>query len=505
MNLPSTIPPEADPDIVPPHAAALAESLRAFSYDLPTAIADLVDNSITAQAKKIWVDFHWDGQNSVVMVTDDGNGMSEKVLISAMRPGSQNPLEKRHPKDLGRFGLGLKTASFSQCRRVTVRSKTSPGDVSTRCWDLDYIKEINEWKLQRIADPAAEVYLKRLGESSKGTSVLWQNLDRLGVAGQRADHERGQRNFLQLADAVRNHLAMVFHQLMTGRGKAVIFINDRAVEPWDPFLSEEPATQILPTSRLQLRNAIVEVQPFILPHHSRISSQMHDAAAGPHGWSAQQGFYVYRNRRLLVAGDWLGLGWAKEDHYKLARIRIELPNELDQDWGIDVTKSRARPPMELRDELQKIGRNTREKAKRIYSHRGASLAAAADQDRVLMWKHLASHDRTFHRLNREHPLLVQALEKSTDRPALNALLRLIEETVPLPLISINNSDQPTGMPTPFEGVPDSEIRAVMKEAFEAMIISGYKPRDAAERMRTMWPFELFPALLQSLIERQNSI
>lgn len=496
--------PEEDPDVVPPHAASLAEALRAFSYDLPTAIADLVDNSISAKAKNIWVDFYWDGSDSVIVITDDGEGMSEDKLVAAMRPGSQSPLEKRQPHDLGRFGLGLKTASFSQCRRVTVRSKPSPRKNATRCWDLDYLMEVGIWKLQRIADAKAEIYLKRFGSLRHGTAIVWQKLDRLVSSKQSVDNARAQQVFLQRAEAVRQHLAMVFHQLMSGKNGVKLLINDREVDPWDPFLVNEAATQILQKTRLQMNGVEMEVEPFILPHHSKISKKKHDAAAGPHGWNAHQGFYVYRNRRLLVAGEWLGLGWAKEEHYKLARIRIELPNDLDHDWGIDVTKSRARPPVELKEELRSIGNHARGKAKRVYSYRGAKLTIQADAERVLLWESLAKHDKVFYQINREHPLLKQVLAKSSDKPALNALLRLIEETVPFPHIAINNSENPNAAPGPFERVPDGQIREVMEEAFESLVVTGYSPGEAANRLRTIWPFELFPALLQSLVEQKSA-
>jgi hypothetical protein len=496
--------PEEDPDIVPPHAASLAEALRAFSYELPTAIADLVDNSISARAKNIWIDFQWDGADSVILITDDGDGMSEEKLVAAMRPGSQSPLDKREPDDLGRFGLGLKTASFSQCRRVTVRSKTSPRKNATRCWDLDFIVEVNAWKLLRVADKTAEVHLKRLAGLRCGTAVVWQKPDRLVAAKQTADNERAQQVFLQRAEGVRQHLAMVFHQLMSGKSGVKILLNDHEVQPWDPFLANEHATQILPKSRLLLHGAEVEVEPFVLPHHSKLSNSKHAAAAGPHGWNAHQGFYVYRNRRLLVAGEWLGFGWAKEEHYKLARIRIELPNELDHAWGIDVTKSRARPPVELRDELKRIGDITRGKARLVYSHRGANLTPKADEERVLLWEPMAKHDKTFYRLNREHPLLKQALSKSSDRKAFHALLHLIEETIPFPHIAINNSEKPNSAPGPFEHAPEAKVREVMEEAFESLVASGYGPQEAADRLRTIWPFELFPALLQSLVESQTS-
>jgi hypothetical protein len=298
---------------------------------------------------------------------------------------------------------------------------------------------------------------------------------------------------------------MVFHQLMTGRDAVTIFLNDRKLEPWDPFLASEAATQALPESKLKLRGATVHVQPFILPHHSKVSKSKHAAAAGPNGWNAHQGFFVYRNRRLLVAGEWLGLGWAKEEHYKLARIRVEIPNDLDHEWGIDVTKSRARPPAALRDDLRRIAERCRSEAKRVYSHRGTKLSPKSDQERVLLWEPLAKHDRTFYRLNRRHPLMEQALAKCSDRSGLKALFRLIEETIPFPHISISSSENPNAMPGPFERARESEVREVMKEAFDSLVSSGYGRKEAAERLRTIWPFELFPAVLQSLVEQSPPV
>lgn len=489
-------------DIAAPHAASLVESLRAFSYELPTALADLVDNSITAGAKNVWLDFHWDGENSVIAVTDDGAGMTEEQLVAAMRPGSQNPLKPRAPNDLGRFGLGLKTASFSQCRRVTVRSIVRSGKPSTRCWNLDHIARVNEWQLLRAGDAAAEPHFSRLAELARGTAVVWQNIDRL-VAGQRTESEREQQLFLHRADAVRRHLAMVFHQLMAGKQGVKLHLNERPVEAWDPFLADEAATQILPVTPLTLHGAIVEVQPFVLPHHSKLAKPKHESAAGPRGWNAHQGFYVYRNRRLLVPGDWLGFGWAKEEHYKLARIRVEVPNALDHDWAIDVTKSRALPPPALRDDLRRIGERTRSDAKRVYSHRGAKLTPKADADRVLLWEPTAKHDKMFYRLNRQHPLLKQSLDANSNRSAFNALLRLIEETVPFPHIAIENSEKPNSLPGPFEHTAESQIREVMEQAFNSLVASGYGPKEAVNRLRTIWPFELFPALLQSLSESHS--
>lgn len=490
-------------DIIAPYAACLVESLRAFGYELPTAIADLVDNSITAGAKHLWVNFHWDGANSAITVTDDGEGMSVGQLVAAMRPGSQNPLQERAAHDLGRFGLGLKTASFSQCRRVTVRSKQSGDKHATRCWDLDHIARVNDWQLLHSGDSAAEPFFQRLRKLSHGTTVLWQNLDRL-VAGHSTNTDKHQAYFLLRVDGVCRHLGMVFHRLMTGRKSIKLLINDHPIEAWDPFLEGEPATQTLPATNLKICNAIVEVQPFVLPHHSKLSKAAHVMGSGVRGWNAHQGFYVYRNRRLLVPGDWFGFGWAKEEHYKLARIRVDIPNSLDHEWEIDVTKSRATPPTSLRDELRRIGERARVDAKRVYTFRGARLTPKADSARILLWEPVAKHDKTFYRLNRQHPLLQQAMASANNHLAINALLRLIEETVPLPHITIANNETPNSLQGPFEQTPDSQIREVMQQTFLWYVDSGYTPKDAVGKLRSIWPFELFPAILETLAERSSN-
>ncbi|MEZ4294643.1 MAG: ATP-binding protein [Polyangiaceae bacterium] len=486
----------AEQEVVPPRADCLVESLRAFSYELPTAIADLVDNSVSAGARRVWVDFYWDGAESCIAVTDDGRGMTEAQLVDAMRLGSTSPLAPRKPRDLGRFGLGLKTASFSQCRRLTVRSKQRSGKPATWRWDLDQIVRTNEWVLLRDGDDAAR-HFQRLEELGSGTAIVWQNLDRL-VGGDRTGDDRAQARFLTRADRVREHLAMIFHDLMRGRESVRLFINDSLITPWDPYLQDEPATQVLPITRLDFRGSLVSVHPFVLPHHSKISAQILNAAAGPHGWNAHQGFFVYREGRLLVPGDWLGLGWAREEHYKLARIRLDIPNTLDLDWAIDVTKSRASPPAALREQLRGIAERTRAAAKRVYTFRGAKLTPAADADRVFLWEPVAKHDKIRYRLNREHPLLKQALSKGRDRASLSALLSLIEETVPVSHITIQSAENPGSMRDPFEGIADSQVREVMSQVFRALVSSGWAEDEARDRIRTLWPFELFPALLETI-------
>jgi hypothetical protein len=494
---------DEDRDLVEPNAAAIVESLRAFGYDLATALADLADNSLFHKSRHITIHFHWAGQNSAIALADDGAGMDELTLINAMRVGSRNPREVREPGDLGRFGLGLKTASFSQCRRVTVFTRRKGGNTLVRCWDLDHIAETNSWKLLRTPSPLAGRLAEKVGYSTKGTVVVWEKLDRL-TAGTATENDADEDAFLKRAELVEEYFAAVFHRMMTGKNGVAFSLNRKPIKPWDPFLAHEAATLPLPVDVLRFQGHTIEVEPFVLPHLSKLDKEAHHRAAGPRGWNAHQGFYIYRNRRLLVLGDWLGLkGWRQEEHYKLARIRVDLPNALDHEWEIDVTKSRARPPEKLRRELVRIGERTRMLAKRIYSHRGALLVPVEGQQRVFLWDQLVKHNRISYRINREHPLVKQVRALCPDAPKLGALLRLIEETVPIPLITITDREKPDQTIGPFEAAKDSEILEVIRQVVSSLRSTGMSWTDSMLRLAHLEPFSRFPHLLQAIREEDE--
>ena len=139
-----------------PKPEAMINSLRAFGYDLSMAIADLVDNSIFAKAKNIAIDYDWNDGVPWIRISDDGLGMTEARLKEAMRLGSQSPLEERAKGDLGRFGLGLKTASFSQCKMLTVCTRTAKSGSAIRCWDLDHVRVSRKWELRKIEPKHAD-------------------------------------------------------------------------------------------------------------------------------------------------------------------------------------------------------------------------------------------------------------------------------------------------------------------------------------------------------------
>jgi hypothetical protein len=492
-------------EIAAPNPAALIESLRAFGYDLCTAISDLIDNSIAAASSNIWIDANWSGSRTTICVTDDGHGMDRETLLDAMRPGSKSPREVREAADLGRFGLGLKTASFSQARKTTVRSKTRRNEVSQFCWDLDYVTECGEWRVLTQSNAGVDELLNRLLQLPSGTSVLWESLDRL-VAGDDKDDLKAQDLFLARLEELRSHIAMVFHRFLRGRQSLRIHINDRPIQPWDPFLENHQATQRQPQEVLEVAGVQVLVTPFVLPHHSKLTPVEHSGAGGPRGWNSHQGYYIYRNRRLLVSGDWLGLGFQKEEHYKLARIQIDIPNSLDEEWDIDVRKARANPPKAIRSDLKRIAKLVRQAASEIYRHRGKLIARKSSSSDMFMWLHKRKHGKQFYKINREHPLVVDALDpQSNGKKSVQVLLRCLEETVPIPLIVINQAEDPDTQSIPFEGAPAKEVLTVMEQLLESLLRSGLPLKSALDRLSVMEPFDRYPELVAVLRENlENS-
>ena len=486
-------------EITVPGASALVEALRAFGYSLETAIADLIDNSVTAKASSVWVEFNWDGRKSSITIRDDGAGMTEKELVEAMRPGTRSPLEERDPHDLGRFGLGLKTSSFSQCRRLTVSSRVRNSSEAMRCWDLDYIRNTGEWRLIAESTIKNSPEFRTAKLQQNGTIIIWQKLDRV-VGDSEADDDKAYRRFLESIDHVRAHLGMVFHRYLEKQNGLKIWINERPVESWDAFLKNEIATQRLPPEKLScLNDKTVTVVPYILPHRSKLSLEAHRQAAGPGGWNAQQGIYVYRNERLLVAGGWLGLGFQKEEHYKLARIQIDLPNTLDAYWQIDVKKSRARPPGVLRPDLRRIAKLTRDRAVNIYRHRGKVAARKNSHGQVFLWEQKKRRGKIFYSINRSHPAIQKLLKVADD--VANDALKMIEETVPSAHIMITASEQPDEMATPFEDCSYAEFEKMISSLYYSFISSGCSPDECLERISSIEPFNYHPEYIGSFRDK----
>lgn len=485
----------------PPRAMAMLESLRGLGYSTAAALADIVDNSISAGAGEVCVDFQWDGPDSRVLILDDGRGMSDPELEGAMRLGDKNPLAMREAHDLGRFGMGLKTASLSQCRRLTVAS-VKGGERSCLRWDLDELAADphSDWLLFEGPAEGSERRLASLDGKAAGTLVLWEKLDRIVTAGYTSD------NFGDLIDNVESHLAMVFHRLLQGpRARIKLLVNNRPVAPWDPFMMGHPAKPwSSPVAHQRTDSGLVLAQCHVLPHRDKLTGDEFEENAGPAGWTAQQGFYVYRNERLLVAGGWLGLGnsraWNREEAHRLARIRLDIPNTADAEWKIDVRKSTARPPVSLRPWLMALAENTRDRARRVFAFRGSPAAGSGNQPIEQAWRVDRLKAGIRYRIDDSHPSVAGVLARAGDlQPLVKAMLRVIEETVPVQRIWLDTAENKETPRTGFEGEPPAAVIEVATVLFKDLIErKGLSEAEARKSLLRTEPFQKYPSLVAQL-------
>lgn len=404
-----------------PSAASLTASMRDLGYSLETAIADLIDNSISAGATRIEIFCDLVRAHPTLAIIDNGRGMNHDEILVAMRHGAVNPNCQRAPSDLGRFGLGLKTASFSQCRRLTVVSSQE----GARCgaeWDLDRIKQQDDWIVALLdqSEATEQPFVEHLGDN--GTVVIWRVLDRLFE--DESGHARDEIVNEKL-DLVGKHLSLVFHRFMTGevkgRGKIAISVNGHAIEPFDPFCRKNSATQMLPEEIVRIGESAVHMQPYILPHHSRLSAREYDFYQNRSDFISNQGAYIYRSGRLMAWGDWFRLV-PKGEATKLARVQIDFPNSLDEAWTIDIRKSRARPPHAVRERLRQVIDHICGRSTTVHRGRGQRLF---EEVRAPLWERYADQGCIRYALNSDHPL-VQKLESRLDDDGLRTLKVLIE-------------------------------------------------------------------------------
>jgi hypothetical protein len=382
----------------------------------------------------------------------------------------------------------------------TVTSRRNEGRSATRRWDLDYVNETQEWRLLTDGTETAGSLGERLASLQSGTLVLWERLDRIVEPGTPASSHSAQAAFLEKVARIEEHLAMVFHDYMVGRGRVQIHVNGNRLSPWDPYLSDHSATQVLAEEALHIFGDAISVVPFVLPHKSRLSQEEHNVAAGPKGWNAQQGFYIYRNRRMLVGGSWLNF-FRQEEHYKLARIRIDIPNSMDAEWDIDVRKARARPPDSIMHDLKRIARLTRERASEVYRYRGEIERRRPGPVLSGIWTSVRRQDSLRYCLDRTHPLVQQVIESAGTPRDVEVLFRLIEETVPIQQIWIDAAEQPDGHAAPFQGASEAEVAELLGVMFTAMLEHGYRIPEALDHLAAMEPFRSYPGLVADLRER----
>lgn len=330
--------------LLPPDPERVMEGLRDTGYNFNTALADIIDNSISADATKIDIQINLDPTGELtVYIADNGTGMDEAGLQNAMRYGSK---QRDDPSSLGKFGLGLKTGSTAFCRCLSVLSRGT-GDATVRKvqWDLDYIAQTNAWNLKRPAPTVDEIdLLDATADGKSGTLVVWEKIDRLLKT---YKNKSSQKTALKkiIAD-LQFHISMVFQRFLDTNDERArnvsISLNGTAVTAWDPFCLGENDTEKLADELVDVelpdgREATFAVRAYMLPRRENFSTaQARDDAKISND---MQGFYVYRENRLIHSNDWLGM-FTREPHFSLLRVEFSFDHNLDDVFNVDIKKSR---------------------------------------------------------------------------------------------------------------------------------------------------------------------
>ena len=372
-----------------PDAARLIFGLRDTGYNFPMAVADIVDNSIAANASNIYVDVLLTNEGrKFVYFADDGDGMNFAMLKDAMRYGAK---QRENLASLGKFGLGLKTASSSVCLKFSLISrtdKTSP--LRKLSWDLEHVKENDVWEMleEDITAEESSRFSDYCGD--KGTLLVWSKCDRLlkksysepGGAQEKSAIKRLSNNLI-------DHLALVYYRFLDSSDKRAnnvnIFVNDILVKAWNPFFPEK-SDQVLSKERQKIVCVLqtgeeqeAGIKAWILPHKNDLTEEDRDKAKIS---NKGQGFYVFRENRLIHSGDWLGIhSWGSlEPHMSLLRIEFDFNYLLDEAFMVDVKKSRILLDPELEDYVQKVLTPIRREADQRYRNKTKTAAATTDVD-----------------------------------------------------------------------------------------------------------------------------
>jgi Histidine kinase-, DNA gyrase B-, and HSP90-like ATPase len=440
---------------------ALLDSMRSIGYTVESAVADVIDNSVTADAGNVDVLFSSSGLFEIAVV-DDGSGMSRDTAVTAMRLGATSPMVQRRPEDLGRFGLGLKTASLSQCRTLTVASRRQ-GETTVLRWSLDHVLSTGDWSLLEldVEEACGLLGWNEFSELDSGTLVHWGDLDQLTKSA-----GPSQEDLDRVAVLVKDHIGLVFHLFNSGDGaRRINFrLNGGAIPAIDPFFSNSVKTQQTDWEPIDIEGERVRLKAYTLPYLNRLSAADRARALRLGGLRETQGFYVYRASRLVIWGTWFRVA-PRSEMAKLTRVRVDIPNALDHLWALDVKKSTAAPPPQVRRRLSELAKTMMLPSRKVQEFRGRKVNQPAKVD--LMWDLRLNGDEFTYEINVEHPSLQAFVHQLTEeqRHQFELVLEDIESTFPV----VDAHNRMSG-----DKIPESEHSDddVIQRARESWLLMG---------------------------------
>ena len=464
-------------------------SARSFgNYDLAAALADLIDNSIAAKATTISLDCDFNDGSPIVRIVDNGQGMNADELVDAMRPASRDPREVRATDDLGRFGWGMKSASFSQCMELTVVSRQADVFSGAR-WDLE---NLGNWNMQILDDYECKSLAEDDLKSNNGTLLIWTKCDRLSEG-----ETISSKNFNELISNTKDSLALTFHRFIAGSNGArliKITLNGLKIESFDPFFAGHVATQILDEDYPIRGDAPVIIRPYILPHFGKLPSAEQQRLEGREGMVRNQGFYVYRNNRLIIYGTWFRL-IRHGELGQLFRISVDIPNSLDSEWKITLDKSDAQLPAALRDRLREVVKKLKVRASAPYRRKPIRTNSI---DKVNIWERMVSGGANTYRINRNHPFVEVIFEDTETSNKAESLIGLIEQSLPITSLGGDLSSRPNDLVSTDTNATD--FRNFVEHALPGLFaLVGGNADELLKHLKTTEPFKSNSSIVKEII------
>ena len=484
-----------------PTADILMISMRAMGYSFESAIADIIDNSISASARNIFLKFPIDPMDCYIAICDDGYGMSKEELFDAMKYGSEQKRGQRAADDLGRFGLGLKAASLSQCRKLTVASKKD-GEISAYIWDLDVIEDKKDWYMIECSsyDISGIKQISWLDNVDSGTIVVWENFDLIEKS---SGNVYSELNKYQ--ESTADYLSLIFHRYLnkTGANKTSMKVNNYELKGFDPFLESHPKTNVrrrieIPVEDSEGIERMVSVQPFVLPFQKDLSAEDKKLSGGLENYRSKQGFYVYRNERLIVWGTWFGRH--RDELTKYARIRVDIPNTLDDIWGIDIKKQNAKIPAVIKNRLTRAVDEAMDIAVKAQKFRGR--VDKTDDKIDYIWLPIKTREEQHsYLINRESKIFDLIRDRVDDETwaRIDMVLEEIESSLPYQQIYIDKSQNKIDDTIDDERIAEIEAKARMLVNM-ALSMGGNSKSVVINNLFNSEPFNNYPQLKDKLME-----
>jgi len=448
---------------VTPNPEHLIKSIAEQGYSLETALADLIDNSISANANRIEIITKTTEEPFTLFLADNGNGMNLKDLKKSMEFPSNSIEENRDENDLGRFGLGMKTASFSQTRKFTVISREKgTRKFAGRTWDVNYLKKCDKWRLLLNDDDEinniisiykrhSKDHLNQFDNFEANTIIVWEGLYKFEDFLEESVRKDAVNR--QITEVTNDHLSLVFHRFMERKANPVkIRINNRILSPFNPFPTQEPDFRSIEYRQRRFGKDNIKIEGFVLPARSIEESQGFASiwTTRSRGLMDMEGIYVYRSNRIILFGGWNGL-IRKASRLQLARLRVEVGNGVDNLLHLNVAKSQISIPHDLKEAFESYVEELKEEAIKEYYNRGIKRSSDKKDCAITqLFERIPSNRGILLEINKDFPVLKELYDElsKNQRSYMNVFVRMVNTQI--------NKIRHYHEDTPFVGIEEKD-------------------------------------------------